>query len=129
MSAVHYSKDNPAPLQGDDVTNALKKLLAIIRWDLLDYLIIDMPPRTGNETLDAIQLAKGAEFLVVTTPSKVALSTVEKLIRMLKELEVPIKGVINNMKRKDSPPVRDKIEKLGVNYLVKCVMITDWKKR
>lgn len=117
MSAVHYSRDNPTPMRGDDITNALKEILAITRWGSLDYLIVDMPPGTGNETLDAIELAKGAEFLVVTTPSKVALSTVNKLIRVLKELEVPIKGVINNMKRKDSPRVRGEIEGLGVEYL------------
>lgn len=117
MSAVYYSQDKPSPLRGDDISNALRELLAITRWGDLDYLFIDMPPGIGNETLDAIQLMEEARFLVVTTPSKVAHSTVEKLIETLNELEVPISGVVENMKMEETPSTREEIEKLGVSYL------------
>lgn len=117
MSTVYYSRDKPSPLRGNDVSNALKELLSITRWGDLDNLIVDMPPGIGNETMDAIQLMEEAEFLVVTTPSKVALNTVKKLVRMLKELEVPIAGIIENMKTENSPSIRKEIERLEVPYL------------
>lgn len=117
MSTVYYSQDKPSPLRGSDISNALRELLSITRWGELDYLIVDMPPGIGNETMDAIQLMEEAEFLVVTTPSKVALNTVEKLVQMLKELEVPVAGIVENMKTGDSPPIEEKIERLGVPYL------------
>ncbi|KXA91582.1 ATP-binding protein [candidate division MSBL1 archaeon SCGC-AAA259A05] len=117
MSTVYYSRDEPSPLRGDDISNALRELLAVTRWGNLDYLIVDMPPGIGNETLDTIQLMKKAEFLVATTPSKMALSTVKKLVEMLKELKVPIAGIIENMKTENSPDIEGEIENLGVSYL------------
>jgi len=56
MSITHYSLDEPAPLRGVDVSNAIIELLAITRWEDLDYLIIDMPPGIGDATLDTIRL-------------------------------------------------------------------------
>lgn len=117
MSTVYYSRDKPSPLRGDDISNALRELLAITRWNGLDYLIVDMPPGIGNETLDAIQLMEKAKFLVVTTPSKVALRTVEKLVRMLNELNVRVAGIIENMRTESSPSIREDIKKMGVPHL------------
>ncbi|MGQ4915748.1 MAG: P-loop NTPase [Candidatus Asgardarchaeia archaeon] len=117
MSIVYYSKEHPTPLRGEDVTNAIIEVLAITRWGNLDFLIIDMPPGIGDETLDTIRLIKKSEFLVVTTPSKVALQTVVKLVKLLKELNVPIIGVIENMKFNDSAYVKDTVSELGVKYL------------
>ncbi len=117
MSTVYYSKDKPSPLRGGDISNALKEILTITRWGDLDYLILDMPPGTGNETLDLIQLMRSAEFLLVTTPSKVALSTVRKLVNMLQELEVLIAGIIENMKTDSSPSIEEEIESLDIAYL------------
>lgn len=99
MSIVYYTGKNPAPLRGPDVTNALIELLAITRWGDLDLLIVDMPPGLGDTTLDAIRLLKHPEFLVVTTPSRVAHETVSKLITLLQELNIPIVGVLENMGR------------------------------
>lgn len=117
MSIVYYAKDNPLMARGIDISNSIIELLAITRWGKLDFLIIDMPPGIGDTTLDVIRLLKRIEFLVVTTPSKLALETVKKTLEMLKEAEVPIIGVIENMKVKDSPWIRDEIEKLGVMFL------------
>lgn len=117
MSTVYYSHDKPSPLRGDDISNAIREILSITRWKSLDYLIVDMPPGIGNETLDTIQLIPDAEFLIVTTPSKVALSTVKKLAQMLNELKVPIAGIVENMKTENSPPIENMIEDLEVTYL------------
>ncbi len=99
MSIVYYTGKNPAPLRGSDLTNALIELLAITRWGELDFLIVDMPPGLGDTTLDAIRLLKNPSFLVVTTPSRIAYETVSKLIALLSELNIPILGIIENMRR------------------------------
>jgi len=78
MSITHYSLDEPAPLRGQDVSNAIIELLAITRWGELDYLVVDMPPGIGDATLDTIRLIPRIEFVVVTTPDYVK-SDVEKL--------------------------------------------------
>lgn len=103
ISMVYYAGDNPSPLRGPDLTNALIELLAITRWGDLDFLIVDMPPGLGDTTLDAIRLLKRAQFLVVTTPSRVALETVKKLVTLLQNVNAPIIGVLENMHRPGDP--------------------------
>jgi len=98
MSIVYFSQDKPAPLRGIDITNVIIELLAITIWGGLDYLIIDMPPGIGDETLDVIHLVKKSEFIVVSTPSKVALGAVDKLLNILKELKLPILGIVEKTK-------------------------------
>ncbi|MCI2431993.1 Mrp/NBP35 family ATP-binding protein [Candidatus Acetothermia bacterium] len=102
MSLVYYASEHPVPLRGLDLTNALIELLAITCWGPLDFLIIDMPPGLGEATLDLIRLLPRAEFLVVTTPSRVALATVRKLIELLKQQRVSLLGVLLNMQHADS---------------------------
>lgn len=117
MSTVYYSSDKPSPLRGGDISDAIREILSITRWGDLDYLFVDMPPGVGNEILDTLQLMGKSEFLIITTPSKVALSTVEKLVQMLNELDVPIAGVIENMKTETSPSIEEDVEELGVPHL------------
>ncbi|PIP13982.1 MAG: ATP-binding protein [bacterium (Candidatus Stahlbacteria) CG08_land_8_20_14_0_20_40_26] len=117
MSIVYYAKENPLTVRGIDISNSIIELLAITRWEELDFLIIDMPPGIGDTTLDVIRLLKGVEFLVITTPSKVVLETVKKTLEMLKEAHVPILGVIENMKLNNSSWTRQEIETFDVKYL------------
>lgn len=117
MSIVYFTEDKPAPLRGMDVTNIIIELLAITQWGELDYLIIDMPPGIGDETLDVINLVKKAEFLVVSTPSKVAMGPISKLLKILKELNLPIIGVIENMKMAESDYIKENVSNLGTSYL------------
>ena len=98
MSIIYYSGDYATPLRGADVSNALIELLAITKWEKLDYLILDMPPGIGDATLDLIRLIKNIEFIIVTTPSKLAFETVKKLSSLLKSLRIPMLGVVENMK-------------------------------
>ncbi|MBU0496498.1 MAG: Mrp/NBP35 family ATP-binding protein, partial [Candidatus Thermoplasmatota archaeon] len=55
MSIVFFTEDKPAPFRGNDITNIIIELLAITQWGSLDYLIIDLPPGLGEETLDIIR--------------------------------------------------------------------------
>lgn len=117
MSIVYFSEDKPSAFRGIDVTNIILELLAITQWGALDFLIIDMPPGIGDETLDVIRYIKKSEFLVVTTSSKVALGAVKKLLDILKELQLPIIGVIENMMMTPSTLIKNEIKKINVPYL------------
>jgi ATP-binding protein involved in chromosome partitioning len=117
MSIVYFSEDKPAALRGMDITNIIIELLAITRWGELDFLIIDMPPGIGDETLDVISLVKKSEFMVVTTPSKVALAAVDKLLNILYELKLPIVGIVENMQINDSNLIKNYSKDKGYKYL------------
>jgi ATP-binding protein involved in chromosome partitioning len=117
MSIVYYSKDQATPLRGADVSNALIELLSITKWSKLDFLILDMPPGIGDATLDLLRLIENIEFLIVTTPSKLAFETVRKLASLLKELKIPVLGIVENMKMNHSKTVQQQTRKLGLAYL------------
>jgi len=116
MSVVFYAGEHASPLRGADISNALIELLAITLWNTLDFLIIDMPPGISDATLDLLRFIKNVKFLVVTTPSQLAFETVRKLISLLSELNVPVVGVIENMKMKDSRFIREQVEGKRIDF-------------
>lgn len=117
MSITHFSEDKPVAMRGKDVSNAIIELLSITRWGPLDYLIIDLPPGIGDEALDTIRLMKTKEFLIVTTPSKLSIGVVAKLINFLKEIKAEIIGIVENMTMDKSNVIYDLAGKHGVRYL------------
>jgi ATP-binding protein involved in chromosome partitioning len=119
MSIVYFTEEKPSPFRGVDITNIILELLAITQWGSLDYLIIDMPPGIGDETLDVMRFIQQSEFLVVTTPSKVAMGAVNKLLVLLKELKKPVLGVLENMAMNDSSYIQKEVKTLGLPYLGK----------
>jgi ATP-binding protein involved in chromosome partitioning len=125
MSIIYFSDDKPSPFRGLDISNIIIELLAITQWGSLDYLIIDMPPGIGDETLDIIRLIKNCEFIVVTTPSKVAMGTVKKLLLILTELKIPILGVIENMVIKNSNLIKNQIKNMDLSYLGSIIFDTN----
>ncbi|MCK4357573.1 MAG: P-loop NTPase [Candidatus Cloacimonetes bacterium] len=127
MSIISFSGENPAPLRGIDISNAIIEFLAITQWGSLDYLIIDMPPGIGDATLDIIRVIKRAKFLLVTTPSKVAFETVKKSLELFLELKVPIIGVIENMANSKNTFIKDKLNSLSINYLDKINFDKDFE--
>lgn len=116
MSIVYYARERASPLRGADISDAMTELLAVTIWDDLDFLIIDMPPGISDTTLDVLKLVRNAAFLLVTTPSRLAFETVGKLMSLLSELAVPVIGVIENMKIKDSRFIRQQVEARGVRF-------------
>lgn len=115
MSPVLFTHDKPAPLRGAAVTDLILELLAVTRWGPLDYLILDMPPGIGDETLDVLRLLPHTQFLIVTTPSKVSKGAVDRLLDLLQELHRPIIGIIHNMTTDHTP--KPTTTKKGVRYL------------
>ncbi|HLN88847.1 MAG TPA: P-loop NTPase [Candidatus Binatia bacterium] len=118
MTLVYFVGDNPVPLRGEDVSNALIELLAVTQWGKLDFLVIDMPPGIGDAILDLIRVVNRLEFLIVTTPSLIAYETVKKQVALLCELKLPIIGVVENMKIDNKAKgIQGEAEKLGLNFL------------
>lgn len=122
MTIAYYTEDRPTPLRGKEISDALIELLTITRWDELDYLIIDMPPGLGDQLLDALRFLKRGEFLVVATPSKLALNVVRKLIELLKEEGHSVIGIVENMKLHseqldDEKDVEALAKRFGIPYL------------
>jgi ATP-binding protein involved in chromosome partitioning len=75
-----------------------------------------MPPGIGDATLDLIRLIRGIEFLVVTIPSRLAFETVRKLVDLLRELKIPVIGVVENMKRVGQDNIQQRVRNMGVDY-------------
>ena len=89
--------DAPAILRGPMVAQAVEQLLMQTAWPELDYLIIDMPPGTGDIALTLSQKAPMTGAIVVTTPQDVALLDARKGLRMFQKVNIPIVGVVENM--------------------------------
>lgn len=97
LSIVFYEPHKPIPLRGRDASEVITELLTITRWEDTETLIIDMPPGISDPTMDVLRFIKNASFVVVTTPSILAFETIKKLISFLRQHDIEIKGVIENM--------------------------------
>jgi len=98
MAFLIETSDAPLIWRGPLKMMALKQFLGEVEWGALDYLIVDSPPGTGDEPLSICQLIPELEGgIIVTTPQKVALLDSRKCINFLKNLNIPILGIIENM--------------------------------
>lgn len=92
------SDDTPIIWRGPAKMGAIKQFLEEVDWGVLDYLIIDLPPGTGDEPLSIAQLIGNLDgAIVVTTPQDVALTSVRKSLNFAKMIEVPVIGMVENM--------------------------------
>lgn len=89
--------DSPAIWRGPMASQALEQLLRQTNWGQLDYLIVDMPPGTGDIALTLSQKVPLTGAIVVTTPQDLALVDARKGLRMFQKVEVPVLGVVENM--------------------------------
>jgi len=89
--------DNPMIWRGPMATQALEQLLRQTRWGELDYLIVDMPPGTGDIQLTLSQRVPLTGAVIVTTPQDIALLDAKKGIKMFEKVGVPILGIVENM--------------------------------
>ena len=89
--------DTPMVWRGPMVTQALEQLLKDTRWRDLDYLVVDMPPGTGDIQLTLSQKVPVTGALIVTTPQDIALIDARKGLKMFEKVGVPIVGIVENM--------------------------------
>ncbi len=89
--------DTPMVWRGPMVTQALEQLLKDTRWRELDYLVVDLPPGTGDIQLTLAQKVPVTGALIVTTPQDIALIDARKGLKMFEKVGIPILGVVENM--------------------------------
>jgi len=89
--------DSPAVLRGPMVTRYTQQFLRQVEWGQLDYLILDLPPGTGDIQLTIVQTVALAGAVIVTTPQEVALIDARKAVSMFAKVNVPVLGLIENM--------------------------------
>src|SRR2546426_5200936 len=89
--------DTPMVWRGPMVTQALEQLLKDTRWRDLDYLVVDLPPGTGDIQLTLAQKVPVTGAVIVTTPQDIAIIDARKGLRMFEKVGIPILGVVENM--------------------------------
>ncbi len=89
--------EQPMVWRGPMVTQALTQLLSETRWGELDYLVVDMPPGTGDIQLTLSQRVPVSGAVIVTTPQDIALADARKGLKMFEKVSVPVLGIVENM--------------------------------
>ena len=97
--SIGFLVDESQPMvwRGPMVTQALTQLLTETQWGKLDYLVVDMPPGTGDIQLTLAQRVPVAGAVIVTTPQDIALADARKALKMFEKVAVPVLGIIENM--------------------------------
>ncbi len=111
--AVLVPPDKPMILRGPMLHGVVRQFLTDVNWGELDYLIVDMPPGTGDVQLSLAQLVPVQGAVLVTTPQEVALSDVRRALKMFEQVNVPVLGVIENMSYFIAPDTGNKYEIFG----------------
>jgi ATP-binding protein involved in chromosome partitioning len=102
------AKDQPVIWRGPMLNGIIRQFLYQVRWGELDYLIVDMPPGTGDAQLTMAQSVPMAGVVIVTTPQTVALSDARRGLKMFQQLRVPVLGIVENMSYFIPPDMSDK---------------------
>src|SRR5215203_2968127 len=89
--------DKPMIVRGPILHGLVKQFLSDVKWGELDYLIVDMPPGTGDVQLSLAQLVPVQGAVLVTTPQNVAVADVRRALRMFETVAIPILGIVENM--------------------------------
>ncbi len=97
--SIGYLINDETPMiwRGPMVTSALEQLLGDTNWEDLDYLVIDLPPGTGDIQLTLCQKIPVSGAMIVTTPQDIALLDARKALKMFEKVEVPVFGIVENM--------------------------------
>ena len=97
--SIGFLVDEETPMiwRGPMVTQALQQLLNDTNWDDLDYLVVDLPPGTGDIQLTLAQQVPVSGAVIVTTPQDIALLDARKGLKMFEKVEVPVLGIVENM--------------------------------
>ena len=105
--------DKPLVWRGPMLHSVMQQFLRSVRWGQLDYLVVDLPPGTGDVQLSLIQTVSVTGAVVVTTPSIVALADVRRAIEMFRQVNVEILGVVENMSYFSCPHCNGRIDVFG----------------
>src|SRR5260221_2620289 len=105
--------DKPMIWRGPMLHSVMNQFLRSVGWGKLDYLIVDLPPGTGDVQLSLIQIVPVTGAVLVTTPSVVALADVGKAMEMFRQVNVAILGIVENMSYFSCPHCQGRIDVFG----------------
>jgi len=110
-------EDEPVIWRGPLLANVIKQFWKDVAWGKLDYLIVDLPPGTGDVPLTVMQSLPLSGVIVVSSPQDLALMVVRKAIKMTKMMNIPILGFVENMSYLNCPACGEKIYPFGPSYV------------
>ncbi len=113
ISLGFIAGDKPVMWRGPMIGHALKQLLEDVKWGELDYLVIDLPPGTGDAQISLVQLVPLTGVIIVSTPQDLALGIAGKALQMFRQLHVPILGMVENMSTFCCPSCGHEIDIFG----------------
>jgi len=97
MGFLTKNQDDPTIMRGPMVNNVMTHFLENVEWGNLDYLVVDLPPGTGDASLDLLQSLPVTGAAIVTTPQQMSLDDARKGLRLFEKHEAPVLGVVENM--------------------------------
>ena len=110
MAFMLSSQDSPVIWRGPMKMSVINQFLGDVNWGELDYLIVDLPPGTGDESLSIAQKIPDAEAIIVTTPQDVALLDSRKSVNFAKQMNMPVLGIVENMSGLNCPHCGNNID-------------------
>ncbi len=102
--------DKPLVWRGPMLNSVIQQFLRSVDWGVLDYLVVDLPPGTGDVQITLIQTAPLTGAIIVTTPSEVSLEDARKAIHMFEQVRVPLLGLVENMSYLVCPHCAERID-------------------
>lgn len=100
MSVDFFAPGKPVPLTGGGARQIILEMLALTDWGSLDYLVVDMPPATGDIMMTLTSLAKRElSAIIVTMPDRLSLAVAHRVLQLLRSGRIPVAGVLGNMYR------------------------------
>ena len=129
MSANMLLDDESEPIvwRGVLLGNLVKQFYEDVLWEELDYLLIDMPPGTGDIALTTFQVLPIDDLIIVTSPQDLVSLVVTKAIKMARMMNINVLGVVENMSYVKCPKCNEKIEVFGISHLDEFSKKLDFK--
>ena len=107
------NEDDPVIWRGPMLAGAVKQFWEEVDWRDLDYLVVDLPPGTGDVPLTVMQTLPVNGIVIVSSPQELAFMVVKKTIKMTQKMNIPILGVVENMSYAICPHCNEKLEMFG----------------
>jgi ATP-binding protein involved in chromosome partitioning len=120
MSVALLTGNNSVPLRGSEKQSLITQFFSLTNWGKLDFLIVDLPPSTGDELLTAFEMfGAKASLIMVTTPSRTAINIVSRLSRLAKSESIRVLGIVLNMaySKQSNREISYPFGRVGHNYL------------
>jgi ATP-binding protein involved in chromosome partitioning len=129
VESLIEASDSPVVWRGPLRSSLINQFLADMQWGELDFLLVDLPPGTGDEPLSVMQTIPLTGLVIVSTPSSLSILDVSKIINMARAMNVKVLGIVENMAYYQCPGCHEKVfpfgegtvkalaDKYGINYL------------